>query len=85
MCAAIRSKVTEIKSKTKLNPDLNGKIPLYVTGHSLGGALASLFFCRLRKGRDLDDVCELRDTYTFGCPAVGDTDFATGFERLTQP
>jgi predicted lipase len=85
MCSAIRQKVSEIKEAVELNLDLNGKIPLYVTGHSLGGALATLFYCRLRKGKDLDDICELRDAYTYGCPAVGDTDFATGYERSLNP
>jgi predicted lipase len=81
MCAAIRTKAREIKSVTTLNPKLNGKIPLYVTGHSLGAALASLFYTRLRKGGDLDDVCDLCDAYVYGCPAVGDTDFAMGYTR----
>jgi predicted lipase len=62
-----------------LSPDSHGKIPLYITGHSLGGALASLFYSRLRKGKDLDDVCDVRDTYVYGCPGVGDTDFAMGY------
>ena len=52
-----------------------------------GGALASLFYSRLRKGHDLDDVCDVRDAYVYGCPGVGDTDFAMGYARslLTQP
>jgi len=82
MCAAIRTKVAEIKQKIPLDPAYKGKIPLYVTGHSLGGALASLFYTRLRKGHDLDDVCDVRDTYVFGCPGVGDTDFAMGYARF---
>jgi predicted lipase len=81
MCSAIRTKVEEIKKTIHLRPEYNGKIPLYVTGHSLGGALASLFYSRLRKGHDLDDVCDVRDCYTFGCPGVGDTDFAMGYAR----
>jgi len=81
MCAAIRRKAEEIKSKIGLKPEYNGKIPLYVTGHSLGGALAALFYARLRKGHDLDDICDVRDAYTFGCPGVGDTDFAMGYAR----
>jgi hypothetical protein len=81
MCSAIRAKVDEIKQKIDLSPEYNGKIPLYVTGHSLGAALASLFYYRLRKGHDLDDVCDVRDTYTYGCPGLGDTDFAMGYAR----
>jgi hypothetical protein len=79
MCASIRTKCEELKKKMNLSPNSQGKIPLYITGHSLGGALASLFYCRLRKGKDLDDVCDVRDTYVYGCPGVGDTDFAMGY------
>jgi predicted lipase len=86
MCAAIRTKVGEIKKKIPLDPAFKGKIPLYVTGHSLGGALASLFYTRLREGHDLDDVCDVRDAYVYGCPGVGDTDFAMGYARsLSSP
>jgi predicted lipase len=81
MCSAIRAKVAEIKAKIDLRPDYNGRIPLYIAGHSLGGALASLFYYRLRKGHDLDDICDVRDTYVYGCPGVGDTDFAMGYAR----
>ena len=81
MCAAIRTKVEEIKRNISLAPEFNGKIPLYITGHSLGGALASLFYFRLRKGHDLDDVCDVRDSYVYGCPGIGDTDFAVGYSR----
>jgi hypothetical protein len=84
MCSAIRTKVQEIKMSIDLKPEYEGKIPLYVTGHSLGGALASLFYTRLRKGHDLDDVCDIRDCYTYGCPGVGDTDFAMGYARYHQ-
>lgn len=81
MCSAIRAKVEEIKQTISLAPAYNGKIPLYVTGHSLGAALASMFYYRLRKGHDLDDICDVRDTYVYGCPGLGDTDFAMGYAR----
>lgn len=81
MCSAIRTKVQEMKEILDLKPEYKGKIPLWVTGHSLGGALASLFYVRLQKGHDLDDVCSLRDCYTYGCPGIGDTDFAMGYAR----
>ena len=45
--------------------------PLFLTGHSMGGALAVLAACRLAKiGRP--PVA----TYTFGTPRVGDPAFA---------
>jgi triacylglycerol lipase len=47
-----------------------GDRPLFVTGHSLGGALALLASCRLWKlGRPAVA------TYTFGAPRVGDAAF----------
>jgi hypothetical protein len=51
--------------------------PLFLTGHSMGGALAVLTACRLAKmGRP--PVA----TYTFGSPRVGDPAFCEGY---TQP
>ncbi|MGC4032425.1 MAG: lipase family protein [Tepidisphaeraceae bacterium] len=48
--------------------------PLFITGHSLGGALAVLTACRLAKaGRP--PVA----TYTFGVPRVGDPSFCDGY------
>lgn len=47
------------------------KVPIYVTGHSLGGALAllaSIF---------LNDKRELGACYTYGCPRVGNDQFAS--------
>lgn len=47
---------------------------LWVTGHSLGGALATLAAAHLAdSGRKPDLVC------TFGCPRVGDADFQSVF------
>ncbi len=45
-------------------------LPLYVTGHSLGGALAVIASTRIRPS-DRVAAC-----YTFGCPRVGNTEFA---------
>lgn len=43
-------------------------LPLYITGHSLGGALAMV----ATKYLDSDEV---HATYTYGCPRVGDDKF----------
>ena len=52
--------------------------PLFLTGHSMGGALAVLTACRLAKmGRP--PVA----TYTFGAPRVGDRSFCTGYKLPT--
>jgi len=49
-----------------LEPDL----PLYITGHSLGGALAAIASTRILPS-DRIAAC-----YTYGCPRVGDGEFA---------
>ncbi|KAK9711998.1 hypothetical protein K7432_007433 [Basidiobolus ranarum] len=63
-------------------------IPVWVTGHSLGAALASLFFARLMKSKgDLNHEktgLVLKDGYTFGCPALGDGRFASEFASHTN-
>jgi len=48
--------------------------PIWLTGHSLGGAIATLatFYCSLEKTGGL---------YTFGSPCVGDQDFAKAFNQ----
>lgn len=52
--------------------------PLFLTGHSMGGALAVLTACRLaRAGRP--PVA----TYTFGAPRVGDPTFCAGYSLPT--
>ena len=52
-----------------------GSLPLYITGHSLGGALAVL------ATRYLESECS-GATYTFGCPRVADAAF---FRRVKMP
>ncbi len=52
--------------------------PLFLTGHSMGGALAVLTACRLEKmGRSP------AATYTFGAPRVGDRTFCGGYSLPT--
>ena len=63
-------------------------VPLYVTGHSLGGALATLASSRLTSGavaaaggRPLR--VNHRATYTFGAPRVGDPEFCRSYKPIT--
>ncbi|CAG8543264.1 7665_t:CDS:2 [Acaulospora morrowiae] len=60
------------------------KVNLWITGHSLGGGLATLFYARLLKVNlgELKNVCKLRDTVTFASPAVGDIHFAAELSSL---
>src|SRR5213079_949071 len=52
--------------------------PLFLTGHSMGGALAVLTACRLAKmGRPPVAI------YTFGAPRVGDRNFCAGYSLPT--
>jgi hypothetical protein len=55
-----------------------GDRPLFLTGHSMGGALAVLTACRLAK-RGRAPVA----TYTFGAPRFGDTAFCAGYSLPT--
>lgn len=56
----------------KLGPDL----PLYITGHSLGGALAVIASIRIRPS-DRIAAC-----YTYGCPRVGNAEFTNELWKI---
>jgi triacylglycerol lipase len=64
-------------------------LPLFVTGHSLGGALATLATCRLAAGEfpTADGARPVRvnhrATYTFGAPRVGDLAFCQAYTSFT--
>ncbi|GBC06695.1 hypothetical protein RclHR1_00070062 [Rhizophagus clarus] len=78
---AIRAKAAEIQASRSDNVKIN----VWVTGHSLGAALASLFYTRLIKSPgDLGPNCILRDGYMFGSPSVGDADFAAEFASYSN-
>jgi triacylglycerol lipase len=61
--------VTILKFRTQ-------KQKLFLTGHSMGGALATLAALRLTKaGQGVDGI------YTYGSPRVGDRDFRSAFNE----
>jgi triacylglycerol lipase len=50
--------------------------PLFLTGHSLGGSLAILVAAQLQLcGHQVDGI------YTYGCPRIGDRQFAMQYNR----
>ena len=49
---------------------------LFITGHSLGAALATLALCKLRRSHRGVRA----EAYTFGSPRVGNTDFSRSLE-----
>jgi pimeloyl-ACP methyl ester carboxylesterase len=58
--------------------DAVGDRPLFLTGHSMGGALAILAACRLARAGQ-----EPVATYTYGAPRVGDPAFCEGYALRT--
>jgi predicted lipase len=53
---------------------------IYITGHSLGGALAAVLAFRLK--RDYPDHVKQLKLYTFGSPYVGNKRFAKEFNEM---
>jgi hypothetical protein len=68
--------------RTKLDKPLES---LYVTGHSLGGAMAVLAAARISQGGFDAAKQALRGVYTFGQPMVGDKAFAEGCQKAFGP
>ncbi len=63
-------------------PQLDPALPLFITGHSLGGAVAMLTAADLA----LDNSFPGRQTrvYTYGSPRVGDATFVTTYNQLVS-
>ncbi|MGI5443090.1 lipase family protein [Streptomyces shenzhenensis] len=54
---------------------------LYITGHSLGGAMASMMAVMLRQEKKYATIADLlKGVYTFGQPMIGDPSFARACE-----
>ncbi|KAL8280706.1 hypothetical protein RQP46_007029 [Phenoliferia psychrophenolica] len=79
----ICSRIREVAAKLhQENPTSTGPIPLWVTGHSLGSALAALTYARfMHEPKDLGSDIVLRDSYVYGTPRLGDGEFASKFEE----
>lgn len=76
--AIIEQSVLSQIAKWRLEMQAQGKMlpPLYVTGHSLGGALATMAAASLS-----DNGVEVAGVYTFGQPRVGDRTFASQLNK----
>ncbi|CAG8555388.1 10006_t:CDS:2 [Diversispora eburnea] len=75
----IRNAVQQIRSYREKNSSREKKrnINVWVTGHSFGGAMATMFYARcINSPNDLGEHCVLRDAYTFGSPSVENSEFA---------
>jgi hypothetical protein len=73
-----RSKTCLVDSLTKCRHPMKA---LYITGHSLGGALAVLAAALIHSDSTLAPLRgALRGVYTFGQPMVGDANFAKEFQ-----
>ncbi|KXJ39638.1 MAG: hypothetical protein AXA67_11230 [Methylothermaceae bacteria B42] len=56
--------------------------PVWLTGHSLGAALATLSAARMKF--DPVDQVLIQGIYTYGSPRVGDDEFASAFDRACK-
>ncbi|OAB44476.1 lipase [Paenibacillus glacialis] len=65
-----------ISALSRLSPDKT----LYITGHSLGGALATL--CAIDIAANTNYISP--NLYTYGSPRVGDPDFTTTFTKYVR-
>lgn len=75
-----------ICSEIRLLMAQNPGAKLYITGHSLGGALAALFTGLLQYEWDREILDGLGGVFTFGQPRVGDATFASYMEeQLCSP
>ena len=59
--------------------------PLWITGHSLGGALAVLAAARLALDIDKSIYQSINGLYTFGQPRVGNRDFVKALDDEIKP
>ena len=59
---------------------LNPTIPCYITGHSLGGAIATL--AALEIAINIPQIREQLQLYTYGSPRIGDRNFAQAHSQL---
>lgn len=67
--------------KEKLEAESGRGLQIWITGHSLGGALASIASTTIITHINSDDSYSLKGIYTFGMPRVGNTDYVAAVEQ----
>ena len=74
----VREKInaTLIEAVKQLDPN----IPCYITGHSLGGAIATLSAIEI--ALRVSEIREQIQLYTYAAPRIGDRDFAQAHSQL---
>lgn len=76
---ALSSFWTPVLAEVKNQMSANGQnLPLYVTGHSKGGALASLAAMRFHALENIEPTA----VYTYASPLTGDVNFAVGYNAI---
>jgi hypothetical protein len=68
----LRAKLDELSGQSASE---SKKVGIWVTGHSLGGALATLMAAEILRRAEAGAPLELRGVYTYGSPRVGDKAF----------
>lgn len=95
--AALRSVWDGLRDKLKARHG-DGKLPLFIAGHSMGGSIGTIALHHLLfdaclnsflRHLDVNSVCEreyipVRSLYTFGSPRVGDEAFATAVSKRAK-
>ncbi|KAI3643669.1 hypothetical protein MP228_009833 [Amoeboaphelidium protococcarum] len=78
---AICNRISELINDNQFSSDVS----LWLTGHSAGSGLATLFYTRLLRA-PFDVTCDyhLRGAIVFGSPRVGDYDFSQEFANLIR-
>jgi pimeloyl-ACP methyl ester carboxylesterase len=70
---------TKLRELTKDDPNVG----IWVTGHSLGGGLATVMAARILDEMDRGAKFNLKGLYTYGSPRVGNDEFVTRFNART--
>ncbi len=76
--SALSTVYQSVRNKVRSTRTNNQKV--FLTGHSLGGALATLCAFRFQKVGDVD----VNGVYTFGAPRVGDLNFANEYNDILK-